>query len=94
MADVANKVIDRFDPEGKYLGQITETTTGTPLIFVYGIAVDASGNLWVNEGPEEFAQSTIDELGATGAFVKSFPSEHFGGVSIPAWRWTRPATCS
>jgi hypothetical protein len=60
--DTGHAVIDKFGPEGKYIGQITGTSQGSfvrggiegTVDGLYSVAVDAAGNVWVsslNDGP-------------------------------------------
>ncbi len=67
VTDVGHKVIDVFGPDGKYLSQID----GTPSSFaeeLYGVAVDASGNVWAYEGYE----GVVDEFNDAGSFLAQF----------------------
>ena len=54
--DGANNVIDQFDSSGKYVGRIAETPAG-PLSQPLGVAVNASGRVYVSDG------SAIDIFG-------------------------------
>jgi hypothetical protein len=80
--DTGHAVIDKFGPEGKYIGQITGTPNGSfarsesgiPIRGLYGVAVDAAGNVWVtalsdgpfptNEAPQtyRFSDQVINEF--------------------------------
>lgn len=62
----AHNVIDVFSSTGTYLSQII----GTPSPFpgkLRGVAVDASGNVWVYE-----SENNVDEFSDTGSFDESF----------------------
>jgi hypothetical protein len=57
--DAGNQVIDKFDGEGKCLGQITEAEPGSPFAGgLDGIAVDQNGLLWVFQGTNEIDSFT------------------------------------
>lgn len=45
--DRGHLAIDKYTPEGEYLGQITGFTPGEPFTKVEGVAVDPTGQLWV-----------------------------------------------
>jgi hypothetical protein len=45
-------VVDKFTPDGTYLGQITTGAEGAPLGEVLGVAVDPEGTVWVYHAPE------------------------------------------
>src|SRR5580704_15446745 len=47
--DVGHHVIDVFDPSGKYISQIKGTPTSSFESELFGLTVDASGDLWVHE---------------------------------------------
>ncbi len=47
VTDSGNEVVDKFSATGSYLGQITEGESGSSLEALYGVAVDASGTVWV-----------------------------------------------
>jgi hypothetical protein len=83
VVDGGHKVIDRFTASGVYVAQLKETTAGSPLGFLHGIAVDHSGNVWVDESPEEVSVSSIDEFSDTGSFVKTFETRGFAGPEFP-----------
>jgi hypothetical protein len=74
VADRKEKVIDKFSSTGSYLGQLTETTGGSPLGAPESVAVDPSGDLWVEERETESSCSNnmVDEFTDTGTFVKAF----------------------
>ena len=76
VADVGNNVVDKFTAEGEYVSQLQGTCaspgtcSGSEIAFtspLRGVAVDASGNLWVYDNA-----GNVDQFSATGAFVKSF----------------------
>ena len=75
---LANKreVIDEFSATGSYLGQLTETTGGSPFGELQAVAVDPSGNLWVYEQESIGENGIVDEFTDTGTFVKAFKTEH------------------
>ncbi len=45
--DVGHSVIDKFSSTGAYVGQLTETSGGSHLEGLYGVAVDSNGLVWV-----------------------------------------------
>lgn len=50
VVDSQNARIEKFGPEGEYLGKFGEKGSGTTQLNTpYGVAVDASGNLWVTD---------------------------------------------
>jgi hypothetical protein len=73
VADVGNKVVDKFSSEGKYLAQLKETTGGSLFEELHGVAVDPSGDLWVYQGSETH---DVDEFSDTGVFLKTFSTNH------------------
>jgi hypothetical protein len=79
VADTGHHVIDQFTASGTYVGQLRETSAGSPFGFVYDVAVDSAGDLWVSDSPEEVSGSSIDEFSDTGSFVKTFNTGWFAG---------------
>jgi sugar lactone lactonase YvrE len=75
--DFGHSAIDKFDSSGAYLGQITETPSG-PFGEIYGIDVDASGNLWVYE-----TASQLDKFDSAGTFQSAVPNPF--GASFPGF---------
>jgi DNA-binding beta-propeller fold protein YncE len=66
VTDVGHSVIDVFSSAGTYLSQIV----GAPTSFagaLYGVAVDASGNVWVYD-----STGNVDEFSDTGSFLTQF----------------------
>jgi hypothetical protein len=61
VVDRGNKVVDKFSPEGAYLGQITEGAGGAPLGEILGVAVDAEGSVWVYQESKEIDDYTNGE---------------------------------
>ncbi|HEY7934877.1 MAG TPA: NHL repeat-containing protein [Solirubrobacteraceae bacterium] len=49
VADTGHHVIDKFSPEGKYLGQLTGTGPLNSFSGKLGITVDSRGDVWVSE---------------------------------------------
>ena len=51
VADIKHKVVDKFSPTGEYVGQLTQTPSG---VFqeLYGVALDARGQVFVLKGNE------------------------------------------
>jgi hypothetical protein len=82
VSDREDKVIDKFSSEGKYLGQLKETTGGSLLGQPEAVAVDPSGNLWVYEREGAGSSGILDEFTDTGVFVKAFKTEHEAGFGI------------
>jgi hypothetical protein len=72
VVDDGHKVIDQLTASGTYVGQLKETTSGLPFGYLHGIAVDPTGNVWVEESPEAEAPGSIDEFSDIGGFVKAF----------------------
>jgi hypothetical protein len=48
--DAANHVVDEFSPAGRYLGQITQAEPEKPFVTPLGVAVNASGDVYVSDG--------------------------------------------
>ena len=65
VADSAHDVIDEFGAGGEYVGQIS----GAHLIDPGAIALDASGNVYVDNAPTYAEGTSVVELDDTGAFV-------------------------
>jgi hypothetical protein len=57
---VVNKgdnTIQKFSAEGAYIGQLSETESGSPFGSLDGVAVSPSGDVWVfQEGPKRFSE--------------------------------------
>jgi hypothetical protein len=53
VADFGHGVVDKFSPEGIYLGQIATGAGGEPLGQVVGVAVDPAGVVWVYQATKE-----------------------------------------
>lgn len=66
VADRNHGVVDRFDPTGAYLGQITLPGGGTPS----GLAVDSNGNLYVSDDNNFL----IDEFSPSGSLITQITS--------------------
>jgi DNA-binding beta-propeller fold protein YncE len=47
VADAGHEAIDKFTATGEYVGQITESSSGSSLSALRGLAVDGHGKLWV-----------------------------------------------
>lgn len=60
VVDTGHHVIDKFTPEGKYLGQLTGTGPFDSFFGKLGVAVDLRGDVWVNE-----EDGTVDEFNNT-----------------------------
>lgn len=67
IADTGHRVVDKFSSSGAYLGQLTETSGGTSVGEVTGLAVDANGTLWAYQD-----NKVVDEF--TGAVTNQFVS--------------------
>jgi hypothetical protein len=83
VVDDGHKVVDQFTASGTYVGQLKETTSGSPFGYLHGIAVDLAGDVWVDESSEEVAPSSIDEFSDTGGFVKAFATGRYAGPESP-----------
>jgi hypothetical protein len=70
VADAGNKAIDKFGPEGTYLGQITKGAGGLPFEeheshTIDGVAVDREGVVWVYQASREidsYSNGPINEF--------------------------------
>jgi len=58
VVDTGHRAIDKFNAAGGYEGQLKETTGGAPFGGIDGVAVDASGVVWVYQ-----ASGEIDSFG-------------------------------
>jgi hypothetical protein len=87
--DAGHAVIDKFGPEGNYIGQITGTPKGSfarvqegvPVAGLFSVAVDAAGDLWItalNDGP-----MPVTELGRVYRFSDQVINEFKGEVTFP-----------
>jgi DNA-binding beta-propeller fold protein YncE len=81
VADTGHDVIDKFSSTGAYIGQLAETSGGSKLEAIEGIAVDSGGLLWVYRQSAE-----IDSF--SGAVANEFLSSRnpdlsgFGGPAF------------
>lgn len=68
VGDSVNKVVEKFSSSGSPLATIAGPSAGTPFAAIAGVAVDASGSLWVAE------QSTgiVYELDSSGTLLGQF----------------------
>jgi hypothetical protein len=73
VVDSGHHVVDKYSPEGKYLGQIPGTTEGA-FGELIGVATDAAGRVWVYQGSGE-----ID--GFSNAADNEFLSKRTSGAS-------------
>lgn len=71
VVDAGHAVIDKFGPDGKYIGQIATGAGGAPLSELDGIAVDANGVVWVYRGSTEIDRYSDDVANAFLGFVNS-----------------------
>jgi hypothetical protein len=83
VVDDGHKVVDQLTASGTYVGQLKETTSGSPFGYLHGIAVDLAGDVWVDESSEEVSPSSIDEFSDTGGFVKAFATGRYAGPESP-----------
>ncbi len=69
VVDRADDVVDQFNASGKYIGKISQTPEG-PLIEPVGVAVNASGEVYVSHGGhpdvDVFGPSTVVPEVTTG----------------------------
>jgi hypothetical protein len=76
--DHGNKVIDKFNAEGTYIGQLTGGKGGSPFAFgLAGVAVDPAGVVWVTQDPQGGEVDTFSD-----ALVNSFLSEGSPRVTV------------
>jgi hypothetical protein len=81
VVDAGRRVVDKFNAEGKFISEITGTGTESFGV-IHGIAVDSSGNVWINETLNaEVSIGQLIELSSTGAFLRSFSSGVYGAES-------------
>jgi DNA-binding beta-propeller fold protein YncE len=86
VVDAANNVVDEFDASGKFIGRIAEGSTGDPLSSPVGVAVNASGDVYVSNGAavDIFGSGFLAPevtTGATSAIERT--SAKFEGVVNP-----------
>ena len=73
VSDMGHHVVDKFTANGDYISQVTGTAT-YPFEELFGIAVDPSGNLWVQGTTgSEISHNRVKEY--TDALVNEFVSE-------------------
>ncbi len=53
VADVGNHMVDKFSASGEYIGQLSESSTGSEVGSINGLAVDGQGKLWVCQQEKE-----------------------------------------
>ena len=68
VVDSGNNRVEKFSAAGAYVSQIDGASAGTFFGQLYGVAVGATGDVWVYQ-----ASAEIDEFDSTGAFLTSFP---------------------
>jgi hypothetical protein len=93
VADIKNEVVDKFDPRGHYLCQITGSSTPSASecdregsetfagsMDPRGLAVDSQGDLYVSD----VAHDAIDEFSPTGEFMNEFadPAPDPGALAV------------
>jgi hypothetical protein len=68
IVDAGHDLVDKFDSEGKYIGQIIGGAGGAPFEEIRGLAVDANGEVWIYDSSQ-----LIDRYsdGVTNAFILS-----------------------
>jgi hypothetical protein len=76
----SNGVVDKFTPEGVYLGQLQVASGGAPFPFHYPIAVgvDASGSVWV-----EFFYPGAGLNAQVSSFADAKESTFVSGATLP-----------
>ncbi len=72
VVDTGHSVIDKFSSSGTYIGQLTETSSGSPFGELDGVAVDAAGMVWVYQASGEI-DSFSDALGNEYLSQRSSP---------------------
>jgi hypothetical protein len=61
VANTGHDTIDKFTPGGKFLGTITDGAGGAPFGAIDGVAVDATGSVWVYQASKEIDSYTDGE---------------------------------
>jgi hypothetical protein len=80
VVDSGHNVVDKFDPEGNYLGQIATGAEGAALGEIFGVAVDPQGVVWVYQASKEIdsyddalsnalLSSTVSPFGTSPGFA-------------------------
>jgi DNA-binding beta-propeller fold protein YncE len=75
VADSGHNVIDKFSASGKYIGQIKETSSGSSLEKLRGLAIDDRGKLWV-----------CQEAGEIDAFSNAVENEFLSRINLAGHR--------
>jgi hypothetical protein len=88
VADMGNRAVDKFTPEGAYIGQITKGALGLPFggkkesrSIEIAVAVDLQGTVWVAQRNEEEERAQIDGFSdaVKNEFLSSFSTFTFEG---------------
>jgi hypothetical protein len=85
VVDRGNDVVDKFGPTGEYLAQLTETEPGVSFGALKAVAVDHSGDLWLENQPA--ATLMLDEFSPTGTLLKAVNAKGesaFGSLAVDA----------
>jgi hypothetical protein len=83
VSDVGNNVIDKFSPEGAYIGQLTETSSGKSLNELNGgLAVDSNGVVWVYRTTGEIDSFSNALVNVFITNVTSPYEASFGGFAV------------
>jgi hypothetical protein len=76
--DPGHGVVDVFNAAGGYVGQVGGSTPGT----LYGVSVDASGDVWIYGAEGEVREGDVREFSPTGSPISEF---HNGILVEPAF---------
>jgi sugar lactone lactonase YvrE len=70
--------IEKFDPTGNFIRQITAPGGGEGTIYVSGLATDTLGDLWVSD----WSHARVEEFGKNGEFIRRFGTEGSGNGQL------------
>jgi DNA-binding beta-propeller fold protein YncE len=71
VSDPGHAVIDKFTPQGEYIGQLTGAAGGAPFEELSGVSTDPSGNVWVFQGSGGSTQVDSFNNHETNEFLSS-----------------------
>ncbi|HST33080.1 MAG TPA: hypothetical protein VLJ80_06115 [Solirubrobacteraceae bacterium] len=80
VVDAGRSVIDKFDAEGVFIGELTEAEPGVPFAELEGIAVDGNGQVFVYQASSEI---DIFDDAVANKYVGPTPPPESGFTPIP-----------
>jgi hypothetical protein len=76
VADGGHNVVDKFGPEGAFLGQITTGNERAPLSAPFGVSVDQEGTVWVYQESKEIDSYSNGEQNPFSASLRAEVFRH------------------